>query len=226
VPLFVSRRVLTGRTKTAAAARAGSGRSTRAASPSFRCSASGRRRRRPEYVADVRRFADEIGRLAWVAPQDWMCEPFMLEKTGLTIVEHQRRTVDNFVRLRDQLGSLVVPVLQGWDARRLPRLLGTLPDGRRRPEWERLVGVGSVCRRQNMVEAGADRQVARAADGCTGFGVKITGLASYGDASRRPTRWRGRTTAAGRSGRARRAASRAPTASTTPSPGARACSPS
>ena len=27
------------------------------------------------YVGEVRRYADEIGNLDWVAPQDWMCEP-------------------------------------------------------------------------------------------------------------------------------------------------------
>ncbi len=27
-----------------------------------------------DYVAAARRYADEIGQLAWAAPQDWMCE--------------------------------------------------------------------------------------------------------------------------------------------------------
>ena len=30
---------------------------------------------RPQYVARLRRYRDEIGHLAWAAPQDWMCEP-------------------------------------------------------------------------------------------------------------------------------------------------------
>ena len=34
-------------------------------------------------------------------PQDRMCEPEQLAITGLTVEEHQRRTVDNFVELRD-----------------------------------------------------------------------------------------------------------------------------
>jgi hypothetical protein len=35
-----------------------------------------------EYVTVVRRYRDQIGCLEWAAPQDWMCEPFMLAKTG------------------------------------------------------------------------------------------------------------------------------------------------
>jgi hypothetical protein len=30
------------------------------------------------YVAAVRRYADEIGHLAWAVPQDWMCEPAII----------------------------------------------------------------------------------------------------------------------------------------------------
>ena len=38
----------------------------------------------PRVYADrVRRYRDEIGGLAWAAPQDWMCEPFITERTGL-----------------------------------------------------------------------------------------------------------------------------------------------
>src|SRR5216110_876539 len=53
------------------------------------------------YAAEVKRFAGEVGRLAHVGPQDWMCEPPMLKKTGLTVAEHQRRTTVNYLVLRD-----------------------------------------------------------------------------------------------------------------------------
>src|SRR5205807_2659774 len=67
------------------------------------------------YVAAVRRYRDEIGRLEWAAPMDWMCEPFMLAKTGLTVAEHQERTVANYLELRSLAPDLpFVPVLQGW----------------------------------------------------------------------------------------------------------------
>ena len=54
-----------------------------------------------------------MGCLAWVAPQDWMCEPFMLQKTGLTVPDHQERTVRNFLDLRQLLGIGRLPPLLG-----------------------------------------------------------------------------------------------------------------
>lgn len=103
-----------------------------------------------EYARAVRRYASEVGGLVWASPQDWMCEPQMLAKTGLTVEEHQRRTVENFLELRG-LGVDVVPVLQGWSmgeyfdcadmyARAGVDLLS-----------EPTVGVGTICRRQKDI---------------------------------------------------------------------------
>ncbi len=50
-----------------------------------------------EYVEAVARYSEEIGRLQWAAPMDWMCEPSMLSSTGLTVREHQERTVANYL---------------------------------------------------------------------------------------------------------------------------------
>ncbi|MEV2273581.1 deazapurine DNA modification protein DpdA family protein [Nonomuraea africana] len=63
------------------------------------------------YGIAVRRYQQEIGNLDWAAPQDWMCEPHMLRRTGRTVGEHQRLTVQNYLRLREQ-GVPVIPVLQ------------------------------------------------------------------------------------------------------------------
>ncbi len=38
-----------------------------------------------EYAAAVRRYAVELGNLAWASPQDWMCEPWVVAKTGLSV---------------------------------------------------------------------------------------------------------------------------------------------
>lgn len=64
-----------------------------------------------EYVQAVARYAEEIGHLEWAAPQDWMCEPAMIHGgqvgmvevagTGLSVAEHQARTVANFLELRE-----------------------------------------------------------------------------------------------------------------------------
>src|SRR4051812_47179326 len=53
-----------------------------------------------EYAAQVIRAGEEIGKLDWCAPQDWMCEPFILEKTGLDVKTHQNLTIQNFLDLR------------------------------------------------------------------------------------------------------------------------------
>lgn len=140
-----------------------------------------------EYVTAVRRYDDEIGELGWAAPQDWMCEPFMLAKTGLTIAEHQRRTVANFVQLQDLWGdeseSPFMPVLQGWDRDDYLRCWDLYDaagiDVRNYP----VVGVGSVCRRQATDEIGEIMQALRQLDEglpIHGFGVKKQGLERYG----------------------------------------------
>lgn len=134
-----------------------------------------------EYAKMVLRYRDEIGRLEWAAPQDWMCEPAMLAITGYDVPEHQRRTLENFLELRSIDPDLpMIPVLQGWD----------VDDYRR--HWEQyeaagvvltdepLVGVGSVCRRQHTSEI---ERVFEALQPLRlhGFGVKTGGLAKYTD---------------------------------------------
>jgi hypothetical protein len=134
-----------------------------------------------EYVADVHRFADEVGQLDWVAPMDWMCEPRVRAKTGLTVAEHQRRTVANFLILREQLGLLVVPVLQGWTRDDYMRCWDLYYRAGVDLTRASTVGVGSICRRQNTAEAALIvRSLAPLR--LHGFGVKLTGLESFGGA--------------------------------------------
>ena len=182
-----------------------------------------------EYAAEVRRFRDEIGRLIWAAPQDWMCEPQVTEGlvkkrkpsnkrtskinlaqwlswargagpvmaksvalaelygdqaeivfhgTGLSIEEHQRRTVANFLELRSVAPDLpFIPVLQGWSlydywrCEDLYRKAGV--DLRAEP----LVGVGTVCRRQGTNDATLImRSLAASGLKLHGFGFKVLGL--------------------------------------------------
>lgn len=135
------------------------------------------------YAAAVRRYATEIGHLDWAAPQDWMTEPHVLARTGLSLHAHQHRTVANYLRLQDLAPDLpIIPVLQGQsvdDYHRCADLyerhgidLATLP----------LVGVGSVCRRQHTADVERImRSLAARALRLHGFGVKLTGLARYAD---------------------------------------------
>lgn len=133
-----------------------------------------------DFAAAVIRDRDEIGGMDWASPQDWMCEPEMLAKTGLTVREHQRRTVDSVLELR-ALGADVIDVVQGYT---LPEYLECVElydkagiDLRAAP----VVGLGSVCRRQAMGEAAViARELWRLGLRLHGFGVKITGLRNFG----------------------------------------------
>jgi hypothetical protein len=105
-----------------------------------------------EYVREVERWR-AVGQLAWVAPQDWMCEPVMVARTGLTVLEHQARTVASFVSLRERVGSLVIPVLQGYAPREYDRCVSLYQDAGFDLAAEPVVGLGSVCRRSRTSEA-------------------------------------------------------------------------
>lgn len=104
-----------------------------------------------EYAHFCRRVLNTLGRPEFIAPQDWMCEPFMLN--GRTVEEHQARTVENFCQLRDELGDVVIPVLQGYAPGSYDRCRELYARAGVALHAERLVGVGSVCRRSGTVEA-------------------------------------------------------------------------
>jgi hypothetical protein len=71
-----------------------------------------------QYVAEVRRYAADMGNLRWAAPMDLMCEPWILEMTGLSVAEHQLRTLENYLELCSKAPHLPwIPVLQGWTIR-------------------------------------------------------------------------------------------------------------
>jgi len=66
------------------------------------------------YVADLRRYAAEIGNLVWAVAQDWPAGAALLERTGLTEAEHQARTVASVVELRAMAPELpIIAVVTG-----------------------------------------------------------------------------------------------------------------
>jgi hypothetical protein len=136
-----------------------------------------------QYATRIRRYRDEIGHLQWAAPQDWMCEPFITAKTGLSITDHQRRTVDNLVCLRALDPSLpIIPVLQGWTIADYLRCADLYQHSGIDLTTEPLVGVGSVCRRQATAEAETliISLRARGIAHLHGFGFKVHGLIRCG----------------------------------------------
>jgi hypothetical protein len=98
------------------------------------------------YQITAKRYAKIINlqrpRLAFC--QDWMCETHILEKTGLDIREHQRRTLQSYLELRE-MTDLVAPVLQGWMpndyAQHIRDYQGAGVD------MSQLFGVGTICSR-------------------------------------------------------------------------------
>lgn len=117
-----------------------------------------------EYATAVRRYRDEVGNLQWASPQDWMCEPFVISGgragpltfagTGLSVQEHQRRTVENLLVLRDLAPDLpFAPVLQGWEHDDYLRHVDMYEEAGVQLDYEPIVGVGTVCRREDTETA-------------------------------------------------------------------------
>jgi hypothetical protein len=131
-----------------------------------------------DYVAAARRYRDEIGYMEWAAPQDWMCEPFMLAKTRSTVESHQRRTVRNYVGLMEAAPDVPwIPVLQGWQPSDYLRCIDLYTQYRVDLTKCPTVGVGSICRRQGEVRiALLLDELARYGLRLHGFGIKIKGL--------------------------------------------------
>jgi hypothetical protein len=133
-----------------------------------------------EYARRIRRFST-CGTLLAAVAQDYMCEPHMLARTGLTVEDHQRLTVERYDALIscDTGGVYVMPVLQGYAPEDYVRHIRMYGDRLEPGMW---VGVGSVCKRNG--DPGAIEEVLLAVKAARpdlllhGFGVKTTALRS------------------------------------------------
>lgn len=135
----------------------------------------------PEYADRVLRYQTEMGGLRWAAIQDWMCEPWVVEKTGLTIEKHQELTIQSLIDLRKITTQINwIPVLQGWAMDDYLRHIAMYKAAGFDLTKEDVVGIGSVCRRQRMNEASTIiHRVAGQGIRLHGFGVKTTGLEKF-----------------------------------------------
>lgn len=132
------------------------------------------------YARLINRWKDNGEMLAAVA-QDYMCEAFILKKTGLTVIQHQAMTVARYAQLKPLcLSVYILPVLQGYEPWEyvhhvmMYEQMGFLPKG----AW---VGVGSICKRNANPEAilavlGVIKRY-RPDLLLHGFGLKLTALA-------------------------------------------------
>jgi len=132
-----------------------------------------------EYILNIRRYISEIGNLDWAAQMDWMCEPFMIKKTGLSVREHQKRTVENFIELKNLAPDLpIIPVLQGFEYDDYIRHIEDFQRaGINLCEYVP-VGLGSVCRRQHLKGVAILIQRLSSEFGLKlhGFGFKTAGI--------------------------------------------------
>src|SRR6266545_4094209 len=129
------------------------------------------------YAHAVARYAAEIGNLAWAAPQDWMCEPAILARTGRTVAEHQARTVANYLELRALAPTLpFIPVVQGWTISHYLDCVDRYANAGIDLAGLPLVGLGSVCRRQHTPTVAAIvRTLASGGLHLHGFGISTRG---------------------------------------------------
>ncbi len=101
------------------------------------------------YANQIKRWKS-CGQLLAASSQDYMCEQLILEKTGLTIPEHQRLTLKRYDELLScKTGVYILPVLQGYQP---AEYVDHLKQYRDRLPTEAWVGVGSVCKRNNQPE--------------------------------------------------------------------------
>jgi hypothetical protein len=132
-----------------------------------------------QYAADLMRLHnDGVVKIAAAVSQDYMCEPFMLAKTGLTVAEHQQMTIDRYDAIvACGLPFPVMPTLQGYEPQDYVRHIEAYGARLGPGMW---VGVGSVCKRNGSPEAVLRvLQVvheARPDLRLHGFGVKATSL--------------------------------------------------
>lgn len=140
----------------------------------------GRYRHSPErYAAAIHRWA-RCGQLVAASSQDYMCEPFILARTRLTVADHQRLTIERYDALRQLVrGVYVLPVLQGFRPQEYVEHIEQYGDRLPSGAW---VGAGSVCKRQGRAEAIEAVllaiKAARPDLRLHGFGVKTTALES------------------------------------------------
>jgi hypothetical protein len=129
------------------------------------------------YRDDVDAYARNLEMAYKLAPtiiaavgQDYMCEPFILAKTGLTIADHQWLTIDRYDRLLEKGPPMpILPVLQGFAPRALRLRARRSPlDAGAHVAWQQLFDVdgagGVVPDRQRGGQRGVDIAVADTGD--------------------------------------------------------------
>lgn len=130
-----------------------------------------------EYAAQIKRWA-RCGKLVAAVTQDYMCEPFILQRTGKTILEHQQMTIERYKQLLALVDSVyIMPVLQGYETEDYLHHID-LYGGLLKPGM--YVGVGSICKRNSSILSIIEilKAIKRKRPDLKlhGFGLKLTAL--------------------------------------------------
>ena len=106
----------------------------------------------------------------------------MLEKTGLTVAEHQHLTTQNFIELIRLAPNLpFIPVIQGQTLEEYLAHVQQFKDAGFDLSKFETVGIGSVCRRQATKEiVPIVTELKRMDIDLHGFGMKTSGLTKVG----------------------------------------------
>lgn len=136
-----------------------------------------------QYIDEIQKIESEIGNINFISQQDWMCEPFIVAKTGLSVKEHQIRTIDNYIKLKTALpNSKIAPVIQGFRLDEYVECISMYKSNGIDLSKEEIVGLGSVCRRQSEQSIfDVVKTVYSYGIRIHGFGVKLKGLSLYKD---------------------------------------------
>jgi len=131
-----------------------------------------------EYAKQIERWK-VCGNFEYAVCQDYMCEAFILKKTGLTIKQHQELTIQRYDELLQLTDVPILPVLQGYEPNDYVSHIDQY--GSRLYENMR-VGVGSICKRNSNPRAIANvlEVIKRKRPDLRlhGFGLKTTALAN------------------------------------------------
>lgn len=131
-----------------------------------------------DYVAQIERWR-RVGNMRTAVTQDYMCEPWIVAKTGLSVAEHQQLTIKRYDEITKMTDAPVMPVLQGYALEDYARHLQDYGERLGKGQW---VGVGSICKRNTNIAEIEDILFSiksiRPDLRLHGFGLKITALRS------------------------------------------------
>lgn len=130
-----------------------------------------------DYAKQIERWRT-CGNMEMAVAQDFMCEPFITEITGMTVTDHQELTVARYDALKASTDAPIMPVLQGFKPSEYLDCLALYGD---RLTQGMRVGVGSICKRNShpaMIEHILGMIKAKRPDlRLHGFGLKLTAIA-------------------------------------------------